>query len=144
LLVEEAPPGMWLRRPLVSVFCSGGTGTTGGMLNVRAAAGQSVSMKDDTLKYLSPEEQETLQFFEQTIDSLDDSISATPHQEIIDLVHPDLDLMPPREPIFNPSNPGNAGEDVHPGYRELMVLILKSKDFTVKKKLNCFHNISVV
>uniref|UniRef100_A0A8C7Z3Z8 Uncharacterized protein n=1 Tax=Oryzias sinensis TaxID=183150 RepID=A0A8C7Z3Z8_9TELE len=85
--------------------------------------------KDDTLKYLSPEEQETLQFFEQTIDSLDDSlegqenrrsaqirpqvnsqgpvsavngpsvsvpnpgISATPHQEIIDLVHPDLDLM---------------------------------------------------
>lgn len=39
---------------------------------------------------------------------------------------------------------GNAGEDVHPGYRELMVLILKSKDFTVKKKLNFFHNISVV
>lgn len=98
--------------------------------------------KDDTLKYLSPEEQETLQFFEQTIDSLDDSleeqenrrsaqirpqvnsqgpisvvngpsvsvpnpgISATPHQEIIDLVHPDLDLMPPREPIFNSTNPG--------------------------------------
>uniref|UniRef100_A0A3P9HBG7 Proline and serine rich 2 n=1 Tax=Oryzias latipes TaxID=8090 RepID=A0A3P9HBG7_ORYLA len=30
--------------------------------------------KDDTLKYLSPEEQETLQFFEQTIDSLDDSL----------------------------------------------------------------------
>uniref|UniRef100_A0A3P9IY15 Uncharacterized protein n=1 Tax=Oryzias latipes TaxID=8090 RepID=A0A3P9IY15_ORYLA len=41
--------------------------------------------KDDTLKYLSPEEQETLQFFEQTIDSLDDSLedrSSTPPTQV--------------------------------------------------------------
>uniref|UniRef100_H2MRX4 Uncharacterized protein n=1 Tax=Oryzias latipes TaxID=8090 RepID=H2MRX4_ORYLA len=100
--------------------------------------------KDDTLKYLSPEEQETLQFFEQTIDSLDDSleeqenrrsaqirpqvnsqgpisvvngpsvsvpnpgISATPHQEIIDLVHPDLDLIIPQTTQNNLPQPAGT------------------------------------
>ncbi|RVE56505.1 hypothetical protein OJAV_G00221870 [Oryzias javanicus] len=95
----------------------------------------SRSEKDDTLKYLSPEEQETLQFFEQTIDSLDDSLeeqenrrsgqikpqenshtpvcivdghsipNPPPHQDIIDLVHSEPDRMPPKEAVFNPNNP---------------------------------------
>ncbi|KAF6723309.1 Proline and serine-rich protein 2 [Oryzias melastigma] len=95
----------------------------------------SRSEKDDTLKYLSPEEKETLQFFEQTIESLDDSLedqenrrsgqikhqenshtpicvvdghsipNPSPHQDIIDLVHPEPDLMPHKETLFNPNNP---------------------------------------
>uniref|UniRef100_A0A3B3E2C3 Proline and serine rich 2 n=1 Tax=Oryzias melastigma TaxID=30732 RepID=A0A3B3E2C3_ORYME len=102
------------------------------LLNNRAPC---LRVHDDTLKYLSPEEKETLQFFEQTIESLDDSLedqenrrsgqikhqenshtpicvvdghsipNPSPHQDIIDLVHPEPDLMPHKETLFNPNNP---------------------------------------
>lgn len=90
------------------------------------------------MKFLSREEQECLQFFEKTIDSLEESLeenggrsaeevdgplSSSPspglllsnfqsrHQsskdhDIIDLVHPEPDLVQNRGPVLDPS-PGN-------------------------------------
>ncbi|XP_038123078.1 proline and serine-rich protein 2 [Cyprinodon tularosa] len=87
---------------------------------------------DNTLHILSPEEQECLQFFEETIESLEESLdeekqrlgqrrapehhrqaveqvdglpSLAPNHDIIDLVHPEPDLVHTKEPIFNPTDP---------------------------------------
>ncbi|KAK1906608.1 Proline and serine-rich protein 2 [Dissostichus eleginoides] len=89
--------------------------------------------KDDTLKFLSQEEQECIQFFEKTIDSLDESLeendrmkppansihqTSSPSvssrmsrhpvakdQDIIYLVRPEPDLLQNKEPIYNPTSP---------------------------------------
>ncbi|KAM6896420.1 uncharacterized protein proser2 [Lycodopsis pacificus] len=81
--------------------------------------------EDDTLQYLSREEQECLKFFEKTIDSLDESLepvdgapTSNPtvsslsarqpdpkDQDIIYLVSPEPELVQTKEPIFNPSSP---------------------------------------
>ncbi|XP_041833373.1 specifically androgen-regulated gene protein [Melanotaenia boesemani] len=96
--------------------------------------------EDNTLQFLSQEEQECIQFFEDTIDSLEESLvgddqrsslvnlpdsSSIPldkvnglptskpnlgvnvpsQHDIIDLVHPEPDLVHTKEPVFNPSNP---------------------------------------
>lgn len=98
--------------------------------------------EDNALRFLSQEEQECLQFFEETIDSLEESLeeddrrplrvsppeisypvtevdgpySSSPNpvvtvsspQDIIDLVHPEPDLVHSKEPMFNPTNPGSV------------------------------------
>ncbi|XP_072310440.1 uncharacterized protein [Eucyclogobius newberryi] len=83
---------------------------------------------DDELKFLSPEEQEIIHFFEQTIDSLEQSLEdeqrpqdkpfnnlvdvnsafkANPkEQDIIDLVRAKPDLVQTKETTFNPTSPG--------------------------------------
>lgn len=89
---------------------------------------------DEALQFLSQEEQECIQFFEETIDSLEESLveddqrstlvkpperrgvpleqvnglatsNVPSHQDIIDLVHPEPDLVQTKEPSFNPTNP---------------------------------------
>ncbi|XP_061570535.1 proline and serine-rich protein 2 [Cololabis saira] len=97
-------------------------------------------VEDDALRFLSQEEQECLQFFEETIDSLEESleednrrtlhvkppesscypasgvhglhtsslnpgVTLSSHQDIIDLVHPEPDLVQTKERMFNPNNP---------------------------------------
>ncbi|KAM6895681.1 uncharacterized protein proser2 [Xenentodon cancila] len=94
-------------------------------------------VEDDAVRFLSQEEQECLQFFEKTIDSLEESleeddrrtlhlkppesrchhasevhtshtsspnpgVTLSSHQDIIDLVHPDPDLVQTKEPMLNP------------------------------------------
>uniref|UniRef100_A0AAQ5ZIV4 Proline and serine rich 2 n=1 Tax=Amphiprion ocellaris TaxID=80972 RepID=A0AAQ5ZIV4_AMPOC len=83
----------------------------------------STLQEDESLQSLSPEEQECLQFFEQTIDSLEESLedddragfTVSPNlnrppspkeQDIIDLVRPEPDLLQTRETVFNPTSPG--------------------------------------
>ncbi|KAM7367359.1 hypothetical protein PAMP_015265 [Pampus punctatissimus] len=95
--------------------------------------------EEDGLLFLSQEEQECLQFFEDTIESLEESLeedewrppASSSHfvaelngpttlnpkpgvikssfqakdQDIIDLVHPELDLVQTKEPTFNPTSP---------------------------------------
>uniref|UniRef100_A0A3P9QDU5 Proline and serine rich 2 n=1 Tax=Poecilia reticulata TaxID=8081 RepID=A0A3P9QDU5_POERE len=87
-------------------------------------------LQGDTLKFLSREEQECLQFFEETIESLDDGLdeqqrlgqrrrldhnsrpfnSADGHPSlapnIIDLVHSEPDLVHTAEPVYSPSHQG--------------------------------------
>ncbi|KAF7229393.1 specifically androgen-regulated gene protein [Nothobranchius furzeri] len=94
---------------------------------------------NNTIKYLSKEEQDCLQFFEDTIESLEESlerdqrpaqvtrsqsnrgplehvdglpmmrpnhgVNMSSHQDIIDLVHSEPDLVQNKDPIFNPINP---------------------------------------
>ncbi|XP_072233211.1 uncharacterized protein [Leuresthes tenuis] len=96
--------------------------------------------EDDALQFLSQEEQDCLQFFENTIELLEESleeddrrsvqvnppesststvkeadgiptpspnagVTVSSHQDIIDLVHPEPDLVKTKEPIFNPTYP---------------------------------------
>ncbi|KAK5877031.1 hypothetical protein CesoFtcFv8_026319 [Champsocephalus esox] len=86
--------------------------------------------KDNTLKFLSQEEQECIQFFEKTIESLDESLEESDRmkppangihqtsspgvssrhpvakdQDIIYLVRPEPDLLQNKEPIYNPTSP---------------------------------------
>ncbi|TDG96520.1 hypothetical protein EPR50_G00229480 [Perca flavescens] len=100
---------------------------------VNAGAGRSSRpSRDDALQFLSKEEKECIQFFENTIDSLEDSLEEndrrpgqvkTPassgpivssllarplspkDQDIIYLVSPEPDLGQNKGPIFNPTNP---------------------------------------
>ncbi|XP_069580095.1 proline and serine-rich protein 2 [Brachyistius frenatus] len=81
---------------------------------------------DDSLQCLSQEEQECIQFFEDTIGSLEESLeeenrrpsqvkrtsevdgpfSSSPNdRDIIDLVHPGPDLVQTRESMFTPTSP---------------------------------------
>uniref|UniRef100_A0A3Q2ZCV0 Specifically androgen-regulated gene protein-like n=1 Tax=Kryptolebias marmoratus TaxID=37003 RepID=A0A3Q2ZCV0_KRYMA len=89
--------------------------------------------EDNTLQYLSPAEKECLQFFEETIESLEESlevdnrrprtgrtavnhvdglpvlssnhrVNVSSHQDIIDLVHQEPAVQN-QEPAFNPSSP---------------------------------------
>ncbi|XP_033971660.1 proline and serine-rich protein 2 [Trematomus bernacchii] len=97
------------------------------------AGRNSRTRDDDTLKFLSQEEQECIQFFEKTIDSLDESLeendrmkppansihqTSSPSvssrmsrhpvakdQDIIYLVSPEPDLLQNKEPIYNPTSP---------------------------------------
>ncbi|KAM4569518.1 uncharacterized protein proser2 [Odontesthes bonariensis] len=96
--------------------------------------------EDNALQFLSQEEQECLQFFEDTIELLEESleeddhrsvqlkppesntstvkevvglptsspnagVTVSSHQDIIDLVHPEPDLVKTKEPIFDPNYP---------------------------------------
>ncbi|XP_068611632.1 specifically androgen-regulated gene protein [Brachionichthys hirsutus] len=116
---------------------------------VNGGTGRNSRQEDDSLQFLSQEEQECLRFFEDTIGSLEASLeendfrqiteqtttsqgraageadgprspSPTPgaivasplarplrpkDQDIIDLVRPELDMVQPRETIFDPMNP---------------------------------------
>ncbi|XP_078137561.1 uncharacterized protein proser2 [Sander vitreus] len=100
---------------------------------VNGGAGRSSRQsRDDALQFLSKEEKECIQFFENTIDSLEDSLEEndrrpvqvkTPassgpivsslltrppspkDQDIIYLVRPEPDLGQKKELIFNPTNP---------------------------------------
>ncbi|KAM8908276.1 uncharacterized protein proser2 isoform 1-T4 [Spinachia spinachia] len=72
----------------------------------------------DPLQFLSQEEQECIQFFEKTMDSLDESlepVNVNPSpldgrpgpkdQDIIYLVHPEPDLVQNKPPTFDPNRP---------------------------------------
>ncbi|XP_034719513.1 serine/arginine repetitive matrix protein 1 isoform X1 [Etheostoma cragini] len=88
--------------------------------------------RDDALQFLTKEEKECIQFFEKTIDSLEDGLEETDRrpgqvktparsgpigpsllarppspkdQDIIYLVRPEPDLGQNKEPVFNPTNP---------------------------------------
>lgn len=83
---------------------------------------------DNALQFLSREEQECLQFFEETIESLEEGLdeeqqrqrrhlelNSRPvkqfdglptNRDIIDLVHSEPDLVHAKEPIFSPTQPG--------------------------------------
>uniref|UniRef100_A0A3Q1GQN5 Proline and serine rich 2 n=1 Tax=Acanthochromis polyacanthus TaxID=80966 RepID=A0A3Q1GQN5_9TELE len=95
--VSRKPP-IDRRLKVISFFCS------------------LIVQEDESLQSLSQEEQECLQFFEQTIDSLEESLEeddrvgftmspnlnrppSPKEQDIIDLVRPEPDLMQTREPV---------------------------------------------
>uniref|UniRef100_A0A3Q1F9U0 Proline and serine rich 2 n=1 Tax=Acanthochromis polyacanthus TaxID=80966 RepID=A0A3Q1F9U0_9TELE len=84
-----------------------------------------IVQEDESLQSLSQEEQECLQFFEQTIDSLEESLEeddrvgftmspnlnrppSPKEQDIIDLVRPEPDLMQTREPIKPRRDPSDS------------------------------------
>ncbi|XP_007575233.1 proline and serine-rich protein 2 [Poecilia formosa] len=96
---------------------------------VNGGATRNSSPGGDTLKFLSREEQECLQFFEETIESLDDGLdeqqqrlgqrrhlerNSQPYDSvdghpnlapnIIDLVHSEPDLVHTAEPVYSPSH----------------------------------------
>lgn len=97
----------------------------------REATGHHSSPRDDELQFLSQEEQDILDYFEQTIDSLEQSLEEDelrPHnheaniidgasmsgpqpqarpasQDIIDLVRPKPDLVQTRDTPFTPTSP---------------------------------------
>uniref|UniRef100_A0A8C9XNU4 Proline and serine rich 2 n=1 Tax=Sander lucioperca TaxID=283035 RepID=A0A8C9XNU4_SANLU len=129
-------------RPMLAESCSG-AGLESDLLPFAVCRPPSLSpfhvcpLSDDTLQFLSKEEKECIQFFENTIDSLEDSLeendrrpvqvktpaSSSPivsslltrppspkDQDIIYLVRPEPDLGQNKEPIFNPTNPGSNPE----------------------------------